>query len=347
MKKPDKTRTRIKDIAERTGYSIATVSRVINESGIYYSKETYRKIKKAVEELNYHPDAIARGLKIKRTFNIAFLEPWNSEFFAEIFKGIQVAANKKGYSVAIFSSNYNESQEDRNIKAILSNRHDGVIIPVAVIKKSSIEKLIQQKIPLVLIEKIITDTEIPVVSIKNLEISQKAVSYLIDLGHKKIGFMGEPLEVGKMDSRFKGYKAALNARNIKFNPEFVFIDEKFKGENFSTSYKYIVENIDKIRHCTALFITSDKISITAIKVFKEHGLEVPRDVSIIGFDGLEISKYVIPSLTTVVQPRYDMGFEAMKMLIEIINKGNTRSVELKAELSIGQSTAPPATKKHH
>ena len=103
MKKPDKTRTRIKDIEERTGYSIATVSRVINESGIYYSKETYRKIKKAVEELNYHPDAIARGLKIKRTFNIAFLEPWNSEFFAEIFKGIQVAANQKGYSVAIFS----------------------------------------------------------------------------------------------------------------------------------------------------------------------------------------------------------------------------------------------------
>jgi len=300
--KINKTRTRIKDIADYTGYSIATVSRVINDSGKYYSKETYRKIKKAVEELNYHPDAIARGLKIKRTNNIAFLQPWNSEFFAEIFTGIQAAANKKGYTVAIFSSNYDENQEERNIKAILSNRHDGVIIPVAVIKKSSIEKLVLQNIPLVMIEKFFSDEEIPAVSIKNLEISRKAVNYLADLGHKKIGFMGEPLEVGKVDSRFRGYKTALNERSIKFNPEFVFIDERLKGEDFSRSFEYIIENIEKIKKCTALFITSDKISITAIKAFKQHGLEVPRDISIIGFDGLEISKYIIPDLTTVLQP---------------------------------------------
>ncbi|MBM3705002.1 MAG: LacI family transcriptional regulator [Actinobacteria bacterium] len=339
--KINKTRTRIKDIADYTGYSIATVSRVINDSGKYYSKETYRKIKKAVEELNYHPDAIARGLKIKRTNNIAFLQPWNSEFFAEIFTGIQAAANKKGYTVAIFSSNYDENQEERNIKAILSNRHDGVIIPVAVIKKSSIEKLVLQNIPLVMIEKFFSDEEIPAVSIKNLEISRKAVNYLADLGHKKIGFMGEPLEVGKVDSRFRGYKTALNERSIKFNPEFVFIDERLKGEDFSRSFEYIIENIEKIKKCTALFITSDKISITAIKAFKQHGLEVPRDISIIGFDGLEISKYIIPDLTTVLQPRFDMGYEAMKMLLEIIENGKTKNQELQAVLSIGQSTASP------
>jgi DNA-binding LacI/PurR family transcriptional regulator len=338
MKNQKDSRVTIKDIAKHTGYSIATVSRVLNDSGTFYSEETYRKVKKAINDLNYQPDAIARGLKTRKTYNIAFIEPWNSEFFAEIFPGIQDAANENGYSVSIFISNYDKKQEDRNINTILSNRLDGVIIASAVLDTNNIERIKAHNIPLVIIEKFIIDKDIPTISIKNLEISRKAVNYLAGLGHKNIGFMGEPLEVGKVDSRFRGYKKALEDADIIFNQELVFVDEKFRGEKFSSSYDYIVSNIEIIKKCSALFITSDKIAVTVVKALKNHNVTVPEGMSIIGFDGLEISRFINPSLTTVVQPKYEMGYEAMKLLLKVINGESCGDVELKAELLIGEST---------
>jgi LacI family transcriptional regulator len=334
-------RVTIKDIAKYTGYSIATVSRVLNDSGVYYSEETSEKIKKAIRELDYHPDGIARGLKIRKTYNIAFLEPWTSEFFSEIFLGIQDAANEKGYSVAIFSSNYNPEQENRNVRTILSNRLDGIIIPCAILNYGNIDILLEHDIPVVAIEKFISRKDVPNIAIKNLEISKKAVNYLIGLGHKKIGFIGEPLEVGKVDARFRGYKNALEENDIPVNDEHIFTDEQFKGEKYLSSYNYIIRNIKKISECSALFVTSDKISIVAVKALKENGLSVPGDISIIGFDGLEISKYINPGLTTIVQPRYEMGYNALKILLGLINRQPVENIELKAEFLIGQSTAKP------
>jgi len=341
LKNNKNARVTIKDIAKYTGYSIATVSRVLNDSGVFYSQETFKKIKKAIEDLKYQPDAIARGLKTKKTFNIAFLEPWTSEFFSEIFLGIQDTANQAGYSVAIFSSNFDKSQEEKNISSILSNRFDGVIISSAILNKENINKLISHNIPVVIIEKFIDLKEIPAISIKNLEISKKAVKYLMELGHKKIGFMGEPLEVGRVDSRFRGYSKALEEGGFGFNQEYIFVNENFRGEDYARSFKHIIENIEKIKKCTAIFITSDKIAIILIKALKNAGLSVPRDISVIGFDGLEISKYISPSLTTILQPRYEMGSRAMGMILKIINGAKPENIELKAELVIGESTAPP------
>ncbi len=341
MTKKKDSRVTIKDIARNTGYSIATVSRVLNDSGTFYSEETYIKVKKAINDLNYQPDAIARGLKTRKTYNIAFIEPWNSEFFTEIFPGIQDAANENGYAVSIFISNYDKNQEDRNINTILSNRLGGVIMASAVLDSNNIERLKAHNIPLVIIEKFITDKEIPTISIKNLEVSKKAVCYLADLGHKNIGFLGEPLEVGKVDSRFRGYKKALEDSGIPFNQELVFVDEKFRGEKFGSSYDYILANIERIKKCSALFITSDKVAITVIKALKNHGISVPEGMSIIGFDGLEISRFINPALSTVVQPKYEMGYEAMKLLLKVINGQPHEDVELKAALLIGESTGKP------
>ena len=334
-----KKRVTIKDIARHTGYSIATVSRVLNQSGMFYSKQTYKKIQKASKELNYHPDGIARGLKTKKTYNIAFLEPWTAEFFFEIFIGVQKAATEAGYTVAIFSSNYDTSQEERNINAILSNRLDGVIVPSAILQNENIFRIVENDIPVVIIEKFITSERIPCISIKNYDISKKAVNYLISLGHKRIGFIAEPLNVGKVEARFRGYKEALLENGIKLDSSIMFIDDVLKGEELSKSYEYILKNIELIRKCTAIFITSDKFAISAIKALKKFGIKVPEDISIVGFDGLEISRFINPTLTTVVQPRFEMGYRAMKMLLDKINKRPVESIELKAELFIGESTS--------
>ena len=336
-----KKRATIKDIAERTGFSIATVSRVLNKKGLFYSTKTFEKIQKAIKELDYHPDAIARGLKTQKTFNIAFLEPWISDFFSEVFLGVQDAANEAGYSVAIFSSNCDKEQEKRNVNVILSNRIDGVIISSAILDKLNLLRIINQKIPVVAIEKIADDVSMPCITIKNKEVSRKAVEYLVKLGHKRIGFVSEPLDVGNLINRFKGYKEALVNNGLSFDESIVFIDEAFRGEKYQSCYNYMKKNMEKIKSCTALFITADEIAIGAMKALNDGGIMVPEDISIIGFDGLELSKFLIPSLTSIVQPRYEMGFKAMELLLNLIDGKSAESIELKAEFLIGGSTAEP------
>lgn len=340
-----KKRVTIKDIAQHTGFSIATVSRVLNKKGLFYSAKTFEKIQKAIREMDYHPDVIARGLKTQKTFNIAFLEPWISDFYSEVFSGVQDAANEAGYSVANFSSNYNTEQEKRNINTILSNRIDGIIISSAILDKQNLVKIKEQKVPFVAIEKIINDSLTSCITIKNREISKKAIEYLINLGHKKIGFISEPLDIGNLRNRFKGYKEALLDNGLILDESIVFIDEIFRGERYSAYYDFTKKNLEKIKSCTALFITSDEAALAVMKALSDEGTIVPDDISIIGFDGLDMSKYLIPSITTIVQPRYEMGFKAMELLLDLIDGKNTGSIELKAELLIGGSTCKPNKKK--
>lgn len=120
-----------------------------------------------------------------------------------------------------------------------------------------------------------------------------------------------------------------------------YIIEKFRSEKFGSSYDYINANIERIKKCSALFITSDKITITVIKALKNHGIMVTEGMSIIGFDGLEISRFISPSLTTVIQPKYEMGYDAMKLLLKVINGEKYEDIEFKAELFIGESTCKP------
>jgi DNA-binding LacI/PurR family transcriptional regulator len=334
----DDSRVTIKDIARHTGYSIATVSRVINNKGIFYSDKTYKKINEAKDKLGYYPNAIARGLKTKKTSNIAFLEPWIGEFFSEVFLGTQDAANQNEYSTAIFSSNYNSLQEKKNIEAILSNRFDGIIICSAILDNDNLKKIIDHDLPAVIIEKFISDKRIPYVCIKSREITKEAINHLVGLGHKKIGFISQPVNIGKQESRFKGYKDSLKENNIEFQESRIFIMKKLEKETFEISYTFIKNNFSKIMECSAIFATSDIMAISAIKVINDMGLQVPKDLSVIGFDGLSVSNYIYPSLTTIVQPRYDMGFKAMQMLSNVIDGESVESQELQASLLYRDST---------
>jgi len=336
-----KKRATIKDIAEYTGFSIATVSRVLNKKGLFYSDKTFEKIQKAIKEMDYHPDAIARGLKTQKTFNIAFLEPWISDFYSEVFSGVQDAANKAGYSVANFSSNYSTEQENRIINTILSNRIDGIIISSAILDKQNLVKIREQKVPVVAIEKIVNDSLISCITIKNREISKSAIEYLINLGHKKIGFISEPLDIGNLRNRFIGYKEALSDNGLTLDETIVFIDNAFKGQRYLAYYDFTKKNLEKIKSCTALFITSDEAALAVMKALSDAGINIPDDISIVGFDGLDMSKYLIPSITTIVQPRYEMGFKAMELLLDLIDGKDAPSIEFKAELLIGGSTAKP------
>ena len=175
-------------------------------------------------------------------------------------------------------------------------------------------------------------------TVDNRIVSKKAVNYLIELGHKKIGVIGETLKIPTISERIKGYKDALFDNKIKFNKSNVFINDSLREEFFENGYEYTKGLIKENPEITAYFITSDIIAISALRAIKDLGLKVPEDISIIGFDGLEVSKFIYPKLTTVSLPRYEMGYEAMNMLLKIIDKKATNNIKLEAKLIIGEST---------
>ncbi len=338
MNLKNKKRVTIKDLAKYTGFSIATVSRVINNKGVFYSKNTYDTIIKAAKELNYYPDAIARGLKIQRTFNIAFLVPKTSEFYSEIFLGIQDEAGESDYSVALYSSKSDIMQEKRNIDVIMSNRIDAIIIATALLGRNHIEKVLFSGIPIVTIEKFLESSEVPSITIKNREISRYTVEYLIKLGHKRIAFISESLNIGKTQKRLNGYKEALVEHNIPFDESLLFIDKNFDEEIYDNCYESLHNIFSHKIDFTAVFASTDVIAIAGVKALLDLGFKVPDDISIIGFDGLEVTKYINPSITTIIQPAYEMGRQAMKLLLKTMNHEKVRDIELKAKLEIRQST---------
>lgn len=333
-----KKRATIKDLAKYTGFSIATVSRVINNKGIFYSKNTYDKIINAAKELNYYPDAIARGLKTKKTYNIAFLVPKTSEFYSEIFLGIQDEASMLNYSIAMYSSKFDVEQEARNIDVILSNRLDGIIIATALLNPGIEEKITSGNLPVVTVEKFFKNSFVPSITIKNREISKNAVEHLINIGHRKIGFISEPLDIGKVENRLRGYKDALKDAGISYDEALVFVNKRLAEEIYNNCYEYIKEVFSVKRDLTAIFASTDVIAISVIKALSDLGYKIPEDISIVGFDGLEITNYIRPGLTTIIQPRYEMGRQAMKLLLKVINGEKAENVELKAKLEIRQST---------
>lgn len=328
----------IKDIAKYTGLSDATVSYVLNNKNSHYSKATYKLVMDAIDILNYKMDTVARGLRIRKTYNLAFLIPFISDFFYEVFLGIQDAAVEHNHSVSLFSSQNKSIQESINIDNIISNKYDGVIISSEIFNENNYLKLINRNVPVVTIEKFIDKSNVFCVTINNKEISKKAINYLVSLGHKRIGIVCETLKIKAIKERVEGYKEALKENDIGLTDSLIFINEGL-GENYSNGYEYFKSIIKENKKVTAFFVTSDVVAVGAMSAIIDSGLKVPDDISIIGFDGLEIGKFLNPKLTSISQPRYKMGYEATNSLFEIMEGKTIGNIILDAELVIRGSTS--------
>lgn len=340
--KNDQKDTTIKDIARITGYSIATVSRVLNKVGQYYNEETAKKILQAAKDLNYSPHAIAKGLKSRRTYNIAFLVQQIDDFSAEMYLGMQDAANEFDYSVVIMSSNYDKNQEIWNINRLRAQRYDGIIIATGLVNEDLVHDL-KSKYPIVMVDRITTDTDIPYVSINDEEITYKAASYLLGLGHEKIAYISAPLRMVTLTKRYAGYTRAFQENNIPFNPDLCFFESFLERTDYKRCYEFVKDIVKKCDF-SALMVISDLGAIASLLAFHDMGLKIPEDVSIMGFDNIPYSEYCIPPLSTVSQNKYEMGYQGCKMLIDLLEGKQVQSKTIDAELVIRSSTGVPANK---
>ncbi|WP_178987349.1 LacI family DNA-binding transcriptional regulator [Winogradskyella schleiferi] len=311
----------LKEIAETLGMSVSTVSKALKDYPDV-SKKTKRLVKETAEVLNYKPNAFAVNLRTKESKTIGLIIPEVvHHFFSSVIKGIIARAEKKGYLVIILQSNESYELEKKQLDLLLSKRVDGILISLAngTGDFKHLNNLISQELPLVMFDKIAKIVNCSKVIIDDRKAAYMATQHLIDSGCKRIAHFRGPLLPQNSIDRFLGYKKALMDNGLTYDPSLVYICEC--GDN---SFEEGKENARKLfndhKDVDGIFINTDLVAIGAMTEFNKLGINIPEDISIVGFSNWFMSSVISPTLTTINQPGYDMGKEAFKLLYKEIKK---------------------------
>lgn len=303
----------LKDIAEKLGISVTTVSKAL-KGYPDVSKKTRALVKELAETLNYKPNAFAVNLRTEESKTIGLIIPEIvHHFFSSVIKGIISQAEKKGYLVIILQSNESYALEKKQLDLLVSKRVDGILISLAngTADFKHITDIINQGKSIVMFDKIAKIVKCSKVIIDDRKAAYTATQHLIDTGCKRIAHFRGPLLPQNSIDRFLGYKKALLDNNMMYDPSLVYIfdDMTFEvGEMFARKILSEHPNVDGI------FVNTDLVAIGAITEFNRQGVKIPEDISIVGFSNWFMSSAITPSLTTINQPGFEMGKMAFKQL---------------------------------
>jgi LacI family repressor for deo operon, udp, cdd, tsx, nupC, and nupG len=263
---------------------------------------------------------------MKTEIIMVILPDISNPFFSKIVRGIESVAMENNYKILLGDTKNDLVLEKEYLKNLDQKYADGVISLTARIDSKLIRE-ISEKYNMVLACEYIDEASVPTVSIDNVEGAYKATKHLINLGHKRIAHISGPKNVILSQDRLKGYKKALSDHNIKIDGD--LINEGDFG--YKSGYKNMSKLLKLDKAPTAVFADSDQMAIGAIKAIKSHGLKVPDDFAVVGFDNIEIASIYEPSLTTVCQPMYEIGVKAMQLLLDILEKKERENIKIKLE----------------
>jgi LacI family transcriptional regulator len=306
----------IYDVAREAGVSMATVSRVVNGNP-NVKPLTRKKVLGAIERLGYRPNAVARGLASKKTTTVGVIIPdISSLFFSELARGIEDIATMYKYNIILCNSDQRLEKELQLINTLLEKQVDGLLFMGAEIKEDHLQALTSTSVPTVLAATRDADNKLPSVSIDHFQAAYDATKALIERGHQRIAMITGPLAdpLGGL-MRYEGYKQALADAGIALQEELVASGNLFYESGLSTTKKFLQLKEPP----TAIFAASDEMAIGAIHAVQDSGLHVPSDIEIIGHDNIRLTEMVRPRLTSVVQPMYDIGAVAMRLLTKYMN----------------------------
>ncbi len=323
-------------VAKKAGVSISTVSRVINNSSPV-SDKLRKKVNEAIEKLNYQPNALAQSLIKAETRTVGLITPdISNPFFSLLAKGAEELAKIHNYSLILCNSNDDPKAETEYIDILLKKQVDGLIFTGTRCKNEYINQLIEDQFPIVVVDREIEEgNDANLIFTNNKDGAYQATKYLTHLGHKDIAYIAGYPDVKTDKDRFEGYKKALEEASISFKKDLVIIG----NYHWKDAYDSVKNLLKKGKSFSAVFATNDLMAMGAIKALEEKNLKVPDDVSVIGFDDILFASIVNPPLTTVAQPTYQMGENAMRLLIDVIKKRITkpRKVVLETRLIIRES----------
>ena len=335
----------IKDIAKICGVGVSTVSRAINNHPDI-NPETKEKIMNIIKEYGYVPNNSARNLKRVDAKAIAVLvKGISNPFFSNMIKVIEEECKKKRYSMELSHIEADEDEVDAALKVVKEKRLRGIIFLGGLFSHSD-EKLKKLNVPFVFstagsIPENISKNQYSNIGVDDRKESARMVDYLIRLGHRNIAIVvaeAEEESIGKL--RLEGYYDALQAHNIPVNPKLIYQTRDdighFSMENGYLTAKKLIESEEQF---SAIYAVADALAIGAIRALLEAGLRVPDDVSVAGYDGIDVSGYISPSLTTIRQPVEEMAKDTVKLLFDIIaGKKDHQHITYEAELLEREST---------
>jgi LacI family repressor for deo operon, udp, cdd, tsx, nupC, and nupG len=330
--------TSIRQVARQAGVSIATVSRALTTPD-KVSDKTLKKVLAQVERSRYKPNLLARNFRSKRAYAVVVLVPnIANPFFAEIIRGIEQVAQQHGYAVLLGDTEGREDREAYYVGLVETRQADGLIqlhprLPKVAQGAGGLE------IPLVNACEYIEDAPCPRVGIDNVAAAREMTTYLIGLGHRRIGAILGPNTSPLTTDRLRGYKLALKTAKISADDALIA-----QGDFTMSSGRAAIAELFKIKEPpTAVFCFNDEMALGAIRWLKSTGRSVPQDVSVVGFDDIEFASFCDPPLTTIEQPTREIGNKAMSVLFEMLSGGKPEPAlyALPTKLIVRDSAAPP------
>ncbi len=308
----------IKDIAKETGLGLATISKYINGGNV--RPENKLLLDAAIEKLDFRINEMARSLKTQKSKMVGIVIPKLSNMFTTtIIEEIENILSRSGYATMIMNYHGDEKSEEEIFNFMLSRNVDGLVYMPVNKKTPNLEKFINKGTPAVLVDRQLPDINTDFVGVDNFLAGKNATKLLIKNGHKKIGIIAGPYSLKTTRDRLCGYKNALEDNKIKINDEYIMQ----AGFNIEDGYKAMKTLLEKNTKITAVFTTNYEMTIGAVMAINEKNIKIPKDISFIGFDNLELASVLSPKLTTVCQPLKDIATHASTLLLERMKKSSS------------------------
>jgi LacI family transcriptional regulator len=326
----------IYDVAREANVSMATVSRVVNGNP-NVKPSTRKKVLEAIERLGYRPNAVARGLASKKTTTVGVIIPdISSIFFAELARGIEDIATMYKYNIILSNSDQNKDKELHLLNTMLGKQVDGILFMGGYISEEHVTEFKKSPVPIVLAATIEENNIIPSVNIDYEQAAYDAVAFLIEKGHKRIVYVTGPADDPINNKKLAGYRRALEQHGLTYD-ENLIIEGDYSYDSGIEAYEKIAE-LDE--QPTAVFVGTDEMALGVIHSAQDHGVNIPEQLEVVGFDNTRLATMVRPRLTTVVQPMYDIGAVAMRLLTKYMNKEHVENhiVVLPHRIEYRQST---------
>ncbi len=327
----------IKDVALRAGVSVTTVSHVVNDTR-HVSPKGRERVEQAIRELGYVPSAVARSLKSNTTSTLGMLIPNSSNpYFAEIVRVVEDRCFGAGYTLVLCNTDDEPRRQSVYLQVLAERRIDGLIVVSTGDDDSLVTQLHGLRIPTVLVDREIADPACDLVETAHMQGGLLAVRHLLSLGHRRIACIGGPAGVNPSEQRIEGWRLALAEAGGAPGADALLWRGGFTSQGGYEAMHAILRTDDPP---SAVFVCNDLMAIGALRAAHESGVRVPDEISVVGFDDIELSAYTSPPLTTVAQPKERIGALAVDMLLERVGgrRRDARKVVLQPELRVRAST---------
>ncbi|MGM0830142.1 MAG: catabolite control protein A [Bacillota bacterium] len=307
----------IYDVAREANVSMATVSRVVNGNP-NVKPATRKKVLEVIARLGYRPNAVARGLASKKTTTVGVIIPDISNiFYAELARGIEDIATMYKYNIILSNSDQNAEKELHLLNTMLGKQVDGILFLGGHISEEHVQEFERSPVPIVLAGAVEETSKVPSVNIDYKAASYDAVTELLEKGHKRIGFVSGPFhDTINMKFKLEGYREALAKAGVEYSDDLV-VEGEYTYDSGLEAWQRFSELEDKP---TAIFVGNDETALGVVHGAQDQNVSIPDEVEVISFDNTRLALMVRPQLTSVVQPLYDIGAVAMRLLTKYMNK---------------------------